>query len=170
MQSGQKQTGFTIVELLIVIVVIGILAAISIIAFNGVQSRARDTERKYDLAQLAKAIHLYSVDNGHFAETGCGNGTGSGWLGTDYDTTGPYLPINTCLTQGGHLPKVLVDPSGLNSCSGLTCYAYMKYSCASGTWLFAHLETLPQTTTDTDATCASTWDTAYGMNYVLKVN
>lgn len=41
MQRGRKQTGFTIVELLIVIVVIGILAAITIVAYNGIQERAR---------------------------------------------------------------------------------------------------------------------------------
>lgn len=38
-----KNAGFTIVELLIVIVVIGILAAITIVSFNGVQNRAKDT-------------------------------------------------------------------------------------------------------------------------------
>lgn len=169
MQRGQKQTGFTIVELLIVIVVIGILAAITIVAFNGVQSRARDTQRKSDLAQLAKAIHYYAADKGDYVEAGCGNGTGSGWLGSDYDGTGPNLPINTCLTQNGHLSKVLTDPSGLNSCSGLTCFAYMKYSCASGTFLYAHLESLPQTDADTDATCTPLWDTQYGVNYVVRV-
>ena len=40
----QKRTGFTIVELLIVIVVIGILAAITIVAFNGIQTRAKNTQ------------------------------------------------------------------------------------------------------------------------------
>ena len=37
----KTKSGFTIVELLIVIVVIGILAAITIVAYNGIQSRAR---------------------------------------------------------------------------------------------------------------------------------
>lgn len=48
--------GFTIVELLIVIVVIGILAAITIVAFNGVQNRAQQPERSNDLATIEKAI------------------------------------------------------------------------------------------------------------------
>jgi prepilin-type N-terminal cleavage/methylation domain-containing protein len=169
--------GFTIVELLIVVVVIAILATISIAAYNGTQARARDNIRKHDLAQLSKATKLYAVDKGDYASVGCGFDTatspgyeGSGWLSVDYDTTGPYVSINSCLTTGGYLSKVLIDPKGLSSCAGLGCYAYMKGSCASGTYYYAHLETLPQNSTDLDSTCNTTWDTAYGMNYVLRVN
>lgn len=53
---AEKQKGFTIVELLIVIVVIGILAAIVIVAFNGIQNRANDTALKSDLTNFAKKI------------------------------------------------------------------------------------------------------------------
>ncbi|MGB4768441.1 MAG: prepilin-type N-terminal cleavage/methylation domain-containing protein [Candidatus Saccharimonas sp.] len=53
-----KQKGFTIVELLIVIVIIAILAAITIVAFNGVQQRARDAKRKQDVAQIAKLLSI----------------------------------------------------------------------------------------------------------------
>lgn len=59
-----KPTGFTIVELLIVIVVIAILAAITIVAYNGIQVRTRDTIRKNDVAAIVKAIELYKADNG----------------------------------------------------------------------------------------------------------
>ena len=43
MSSMRKNVGFTIVELLIVIVVIGILAAITIVAYNGIQDRAKSS-------------------------------------------------------------------------------------------------------------------------------
>lgn len=165
-----KNRGFTIVELLIVIVVIAVLAAISIVAYNGIQTRARDNVRKQDLAQLVKATQLYAIDKGDYVEAGCGNGQGSGWLSSDYDGSGPNIPINTCLISGNYLTKELRDPGGLGSCSGLTCFAYMKGSCASGTYYYAHLETIPQVSTALDATCYPNWDTEYGMNYIVKVN
>lgn len=61
--TRQKQTGFTIVELLIVIVVIGILAAITVVAFNGVQERARKSKIDTDLSQIQKAINAARINN-----------------------------------------------------------------------------------------------------------
>ncbi len=54
-----KQKGFTIVELLIVIVVIGILAAIVIVTFTGVQKKARDADRKSDANGIAAQAEVY---------------------------------------------------------------------------------------------------------------
>ena len=164
-----KQRGFTIVELLIVIVVIAILASITIVAYSGTQARAKDSVRKNDLVELAKATQLYAADKGDFAEANCGS-AGSGWLPSDYDGAGPAISINACLINGGYLSKELRDPSGLASCSGTTCYAYMKCSGGLGTFYIAHIESLPQLGTETDGTNCTTYDTAYGMNYVVKVN
>lgn len=61
-----KQRGFTIVELLIVIVVIGILAAITIVAFNGVQQRGRDSERTSDVKQLKKSLEMFYAENNYY--------------------------------------------------------------------------------------------------------
>lgn len=71
-----KQKGFTIVELLIVIVVIGILAAIVIVAFNGVQARANFSREKSDVANINKVIQLYYADNNIYPMT-------SDWVGWD---------------------------------------------------------------------------------------
>ena len=66
MWAKHKQHGFTIVELLIVIVVIAILAAITIVAYNGIQQRARASTASNALAQVKKKLALYQVDNGSF--------------------------------------------------------------------------------------------------------
>lgn len=61
--ASSKKQGFTIVELLIVIVIIGILAAITIVAYNGIQDRARISSVSSALSQSAKKLKLYQVDN-----------------------------------------------------------------------------------------------------------
>ena len=101
-----KNKGFTIVELLIVIVVIGILAAITIVAFNGIQERGRDSGRITKLQAMAKAIELYRIDNGRYPpiqdgmgqETTCGLQTES-WGHCDRnkllaDMLAPYTTID----------------------------------------------------------------------------
>lgn len=82
-----KQKGFTIVELLIVIVVIGILAAISIVAYNGIRTRANNTQTIDAVKQFVKAYNLYAADNGGYPQE-------SGCLGEGY-------PANVCLAQDG---------------------------------------------------------------------
>jgi prepilin-type N-terminal cleavage/methylation domain-containing protein len=61
--------GFTIVELLIVIVVIGILAAITIVAYNGIQTRAENTKTIQAVAQYVKAIRAYAGTYGNYPVT-----------------------------------------------------------------------------------------------------
>lgn len=60
------QKGFTIVELLIVIVVIGILAGLVIVTYNGIQQKARDTERKTDINALHGQLEAYQAQNGKY--------------------------------------------------------------------------------------------------------
>ncbi len=62
--------GFTIVELLVVIVIIGILAALIIIGYNGIQSRAKATDIATDIRNVHKQIELYYADNGVYPSTG----------------------------------------------------------------------------------------------------
>ena len=66
MISSNKTKGFTLVELLIVIVVIAILAAISIAAYNGVSNKARDGERLASARDIINAAAVYNSEKGHW--------------------------------------------------------------------------------------------------------
>jgi len=67
-------SGFTIVELLIVIVVIAILAAISVVAYNGVQQRARQSKIQSDLTTIEKAITTGRISKDGYTQTFASNG------------------------------------------------------------------------------------------------
>lgn len=61
-----RNDGFTIVELLIVIVVIAILAAISIVAYNGIQSRGKNSAAQSTATGVAKKAMLYNTEVGYY--------------------------------------------------------------------------------------------------------
>lgn len=69
---------FTLVEMLIVIVIIGILAAALIPRLTGIQGRARDTARKADLNSISQALATYQLDNNYYynGTTNFGNASG----------------------------------------------------------------------------------------------
>lgn len=62
----RKQSGFTIVELLIVIVVIGILAALVVTTFSGIQRKARNTERETDIKAIHGQLEAYFAQNNSY--------------------------------------------------------------------------------------------------------
>lgn len=62
----RDQSGFTIVELLIVIVVIGILAALVVTTYGGIQAKARDSKRQSDLQALQTQIEAFYATNNYY--------------------------------------------------------------------------------------------------------
>lgn len=89
-----KQKGFTIVELLIVTVVIGILAAITVVAYNGIQNRAQNAALLSDLNGASKQLQIYQTLNDVYPTTldAVNNGTGiKSSPGVNYR----YSPNNT---------------------------------------------------------------------------
>ena len=65
----RKQSGFTIVELLIVIIVIGILATLVLVTFTGVQQKARNTQRQTDIKAVASHLETYNANNAMYPTT-----------------------------------------------------------------------------------------------------
>ncbi|MEK7648540.1 MAG: type II secretion system protein [Patescibacteria group bacterium] len=58
------QKGFTLVELLVVVAIIGLLAGIAIVSVNSVRIKARDTRRIADIKQIQNALELYNNEHG----------------------------------------------------------------------------------------------------------
>lgn len=95
-------SGFTIVEVIIVIVVIGILAAIGVLAYNGFQKRAAGTAVLSDIENASAIVEQYAVkNNGQFPDNA-------------------YLQANLTKSSGVNISIVLSDSSGSQSYSGLT--------------------------------------------------
>jgi len=171
-------SGFTIVELLIVIVVIGILAAITIVAYSGIQARSRDAARKNDLAGAVKALEIRALDYDTPLHSGssCPGGTaGSGWFSQTGVAlnSGDYGPNSAamCLRSMSNTSSTFIDPSGATSCvasSPSTCFAYLYCTASDVTYVFAHLET--ESYSLSGAGCGSSWASAFGMNYFVKAS
>lgn len=68
--SKLQSKGFTIVELLIVIVVIAILAAITIVAFNGVSSKAQVSKASSAVVSFQKLLEMHKSDIGGYPNPG----------------------------------------------------------------------------------------------------
>ena len=66
MVSLKNKKGFTIVELLIVIVVIGILATLVIVTFTGIQQKARNSQRQTDINAVASHVEAFYAQHGFY--------------------------------------------------------------------------------------------------------
>lgn len=67
--KSSTQRGFTIVELLIVIVVIGVLAAIVLVAFNGVTNRSKKTKAEAAAKAFVQKAEAYNAEKGTYPST-----------------------------------------------------------------------------------------------------
>lgn len=114
LQRLQKhQKGFTIIELLVVIVVIGILLALLIPNLFSAQARARDTRRKNDLRAMRDGLETYYNDKGHYP----GAGTLAANIVPAYMTALPSDP------KGGAAYPYTPTPAGCTT-AAQTCTKY----------------------------------------------
>lgn len=105
----RKQNGFTIVELLIVVVVIAILAAITLVTYNGIQQRAQNTQFLAAFDAYEKSLRLYKITYGDYPRAIDENGFNLySCLGGNYPKAG-MLEENECfkMRQAGSPDFVL---------------------------------------------------------------
>jgi len=115
--------GFTLMEILLVITIIGILAAIVMTGLSAARSKARDAVRLTDLQTIASALEFYYSDAGHYPValgevTECGH-TGN-WIpdGTNYNWSNKYivtLPRDPAENCGGSNPQTYEYQSSGNT-------------------------------------------------------
>lgn len=84
------QQGFTVIELLVVIMIIGILASISILAYTQVQRQARDDMRNNDIVMFQNELEKYFDKNGEYP-AGCPRASCTSWFLTGNTSSAQML-------------------------------------------------------------------------------
>lgn len=117
----QRSQGFTIVELLVVIVVIGILAAVTVVAYNGIQQRARNAQTFAAARAYHNMLMRFAIDNGRYPTVAAGDIAAAGaCLGDAYagdmcwaNTIAESATLNTTLkSYASNLPMPAITPGG----------------------------------------------------------
>lgn len=106
-----KYKGFSLLELLIVISIIGILSGIIYVSFTAVRQLTRDDVRMTDLKQLQLAIETYRAQHGRYPLKGCDDATWSGHS----PASANWGCQSDSYIQGlvpDFIPKLPIDPSG----------------------------------------------------------
>lgn len=62
----KKREGFTLIELMVVVAIIGFLSTIGMVVFADAQARGRDTKRRGDIDSIAKTLEIHKTDSGGY--------------------------------------------------------------------------------------------------------
>jgi prepilin-type N-terminal cleavage/methylation domain-containing protein len=124
MWAETKKPGFTIVELLIVIVVIGILAAITIVTYSGIQARAENAKTIAALNDYSNGLGLYQAANGIYpVATNACFGASDGICSQVTDGGA------TCFGLGGTTSKPVFDTAMTTSLGKLPQSSIQRMNC-----------------------------------------
>ena len=99
--TGRKQQGFTLIEVMVVVVILGILAAILVPKVMDRPDQARKTKARQDIRALEAALNLYKLDNYVYPTTD---------QNLDALITKPSSPEPPNWKEGGYLDRLPLDP------------------------------------------------------------
>lgn len=139
MLQKKSHSGFSLIEILVVISIIGILAAILIFNFQEARMGARDKARKADLQSLQLALELYKTQNGRYPAQGCGV-TFPQWAGSESSYSG-HPSVTPCVDNyiSGLVPEYLPQlPSEVSSEKSAKGYAYIVAADGSSYKVITH--------------------------------
>lgn len=102
-EKQQKQRGFTLIEIMVVIVILGVLAALVVPKVMSRPDEARIVAARQDINALMQALKLYRLDNGRYPSTG--QGLNALVEKPDSAQAGNWKP-------GGYLERLPKDPWG----------------------------------------------------------
>jgi len=106
LRNRKSQNGFTLIEIMVVLVIIGIMGALIVPKLMGRADDARVTAARSDIKSLKQALDLYRLDNGRYP---------TDQQGLPALTNKPTVaPIPTNYKDGGYLDKLPTDPWGNN--------------------------------------------------------
>lgn len=128
--AKQKQSGFTIVELLIVVVVIAILAAITIVSYNGIRQSAQNSQQVAALNTYVKALLAYSSENNQYPTTSsaCFDGTTTCWSGTISPAGSAALVAGISTYLNGSFPDLPFDTVITTGTAGSFTGTYIAFN------------------------------------------
>lgn len=120
-----NKKGFTLVELLIVIAILGTLAVVVLIALNPVQqlARTRDAGRKQSVAQLGHAIEAYATNRGGVYPAPVANWIQTLLVDTGEISTVPALVAYSAPGVGGRAASTACATAGVVQAQNGLCYA-----------------------------------------------
>lgn len=102
--QGKRQSGFTLIEIMVVVVILGILAALVVPTIMSRPDQAKGTVARTDVKAIGSALEMYRLDNGFYPSTE------QGLDALAEEPSGSPEPRRW--NQDGYLPKVPVDPWG----------------------------------------------------------
>lgn len=129
----KNKSGFTIIELLIVIVVIAILAAITIVAYNGIQQRARDAQRQSDIKTIVKVLELYYTENGYYPNRNTYT-PGSTLINSGWSTTADGSWTNLAQVLGAYAKNLPTRSTASSTAAGAAADSYDYFGFADSSY------------------------------------